>query len=120
MARSGSSSADTQPARPSYSDSDAAFSEDTDVFSIDEPLDGEEVDGALNDAQLATRNGREAFRAGDFEAALVYFEELAQLSPTNYTAFLYEGLLIEYGATEQLFTNPSMRQTEDYITGRFG
>jgi phosphate transport system ATP-binding protein len=36
------------------------------------------------------------------------------------TAFLYEGVLIEYGETPQIFTNPSERQTEDYITGRFG
>ena len=39
---------------------------------------------------------------------------------SDYTAFLYEGKLIEYGDTEQLFKNPSQKQTEDYITGRFG
>lgn len=38
----------------------------------------------------------------------------------DYTAFLYEGELIEYGPTEQLFTRPFEKQTEDYITGRFG
>jgi phosphate transport system ATP-binding protein len=36
------------------------------------------------------------------------------------TAFFYEGRLIEYGATEQIFTKPNEKQTEDYITGRFG
>ncbi len=36
------------------------------------------------------------------------------------TAFFYEGRLIEYGATEQIFTKPNQKQTEDYITGRFG
>ena len=36
------------------------------------------------------------------------------------TVFLYEGNLIEYGATNELFTNPKEKQTEDYITGRFG
>ena len=36
------------------------------------------------------------------------------------TVFLYEGILIEYGATNELFTNPKEKQTEDYITGRFG
>ncbi len=36
------------------------------------------------------------------------------------TAFFYEGRLIEMGATKELFTNPSVKQTEDYITGRFG
>ncbi|NQU39775.1 MAG: phosphate ABC transporter ATP-binding protein [Lentisphaerae bacterium] len=39
---------------------------------------------------------------------------------SDHTVFLYEGLLIEYGQTEQLFTNPSKKHTEDYITGRFG
>ena len=36
------------------------------------------------------------------------------------TAFLYEGRLIEHGETNQLFTTPKEKQTEDYITGRFG
>jgi len=36
------------------------------------------------------------------------------------TAFLYMGKLIEFGDTNQLFTNPRKKQTEDYITGRYG
>jgi len=36
------------------------------------------------------------------------------------TAFLYEGVLVEYGVTEKLFVKPRNKQTEDYITGRFG
>jgi phosphate transport system ATP-binding protein len=36
------------------------------------------------------------------------------------TAFMYLGRLIEYGRTEQIFLNPRNKQTEDYITGRFG
>ena len=36
------------------------------------------------------------------------------------TAYFYLGRLIEVGPTEQLFTNPSRQETEDYITGRFG
>ncbi|HEY2102602.1 MAG TPA: phosphate ABC transporter ATP-binding protein PstB [Chthoniobacterales bacterium] len=39
---------------------------------------------------------------------------------SNYTAFFYLGRLIEVGPTSKIFTNPSERQTEDYITGRFG
>lgn len=39
---------------------------------------------------------------------------------SDYTAFLYLGQLVEYGKTTKLFTNPSNKQTEDYITGRFG
>ena len=38
----------------------------------------------------------------------------------NMTGFLYMGELIEYGATEKIFTNPDKKQTDDYITGRFG
>jgi phosphate transport system ATP-binding protein len=39
---------------------------------------------------------------------------------SDYTAFLYLGELIEYGRTDKLFINPMKKQTEDYITGRFG
>ena len=39
---------------------------------------------------------------------------------SNYTAFFYLGRLIEFGATSKIFSNPSERKTEDYITGRFG
>jgi phosphate transport system ATP-binding protein len=39
---------------------------------------------------------------------------------SDYTAFMFLGELIEFGATEQVFTAPSNKRTEDYITGRFG
>jgi phosphate transport system ATP-binding protein len=39
---------------------------------------------------------------------------------SDHTAFFYLGKLIEFGPTAKIFTNPSERQTEDYITGRFG
>ncbi|MBN1300795.1 MAG: phosphate ABC transporter ATP-binding protein [Melioribacteraceae bacterium] len=39
---------------------------------------------------------------------------------SDYTAFLYMGQLIEFGRTPKMFTNPINKQTEDYITGRFG
>ncbi len=39
---------------------------------------------------------------------------------SDFTAFMYLGELIEFGATEILFTKPTKKQTEDYITGRFG
>jgi len=39
---------------------------------------------------------------------------------SHYTAFLYLGDLVEYNATDALFTRPADRRTEDYITGRFG
>jgi len=39
---------------------------------------------------------------------------------SDYTAFMYMGDLIEYGDTDTLFTKPRRKQTEDYITGRYG
>ena len=39
---------------------------------------------------------------------------------SDYTAFFYLGRLVEMDHTEQMFTNPSLVQTEDYVTGRFG
>ncbi len=39
---------------------------------------------------------------------------------SDVTAFFYEGRVVESGPTNQLFTRPAQRQTEDYITGRFG
>ena len=39
---------------------------------------------------------------------------------SDFTAFLYEGRLVEFGRTKQIFTKPTNKQTEDYITGRFG
>jgi phosphate transport system ATP-binding protein len=39
---------------------------------------------------------------------------------SEFTGFFYIGKLIEFNATEKIFTNPDVKQTEDYITGRFG
>jgi phosphate transport system ATP-binding protein len=39
---------------------------------------------------------------------------------SNFTAFMHLGVLEEFGATEQIFTNPKSKRTQDYITGRFG
>lgn len=39
---------------------------------------------------------------------------------SDYSAFFYEGDLIEFGPTKKIFTNPDQKRTEDYITGRFG
>jgi len=39
---------------------------------------------------------------------------------SDVTAFFYEGKLVEMGLTNQIFTRPATKQTEDYITGRFG
>ncbi|MCI0479007.1 phosphate ABC transporter ATP-binding protein, partial [Candidatus Uhrbacteria bacterium] len=39
---------------------------------------------------------------------------------SEFTGFLYMGRLVEYGITEDLFVRPMKKETEDYITGRFG
>ena len=39
---------------------------------------------------------------------------------SDFTAFMENGVLIEYGPTETLFTNPKNKRTEEYVTGRFG
>ena len=51
---------------------------------------------------IVTHNMQQAARASDF------------------TAFFYLGELIEFGPTTKMFTNPSQKRTEDYVTGRFG
>jgi len=39
---------------------------------------------------------------------------------SDFTAFFYEGWIVEFGPTKEIFTRPSKKQTQDYITGRFG
>ncbi|MDD5699043.1 MAG: phosphate ABC transporter ATP-binding protein PstB [Victivallaceae bacterium] len=39
---------------------------------------------------------------------------------SDYTAFFYQGQIVEYNRTQKIFTSPDRKQTEDYITGRFG
>lgn len=51
---------------------------------------------------IVTHNMQQAARASDF------------------TAFFYLGELVEFGPTSKIFTNPSQKRTEDYVTGRFG
>jgi phosphate transport system ATP-binding protein len=52
---------------------------------------------------------------------VIVTHNMQQASRTSdYTAFMYLGELVEYGATEQIFTAPAKKQTEQYITGRFG
>lgn len=45
-------------------------------------------------------------------------QQAARIS--DFTAFFYEGSLVEFGPTQMIFTKPNKKQTEDYITGRFG
>jgi phosphate transport system ATP-binding protein len=56
---------------------------------------------------IVTHNMQQAARVSDMAAFLMMEDDRA-------------GVLVEYGPTSQLFTNPKDRRTEDYITGRFG
>ena len=58
--------------------------------------------------------------SGDYTIVIVTHNMQQAARVSDYTAFFYEGDLVEFGATDQVFTNPRRKQTEDYITGRFG
>lgn len=54
-------------------------------------------------------------------SVLIVTHNMQQASRTSdYTAFMYMGRVIEYGLTPEIFTNPHLKETEDYVTGRFG
>ncbi|MBN2302747.1 MAG: phosphate ABC transporter ATP-binding protein [Lentisphaerae bacterium] len=57
---------------------------------------------------------------GEYTIIIVTHNMQQAARVSDFTVFLYEGRLIEYGDTSRLFTNPSEKHTEDYITGRFG
>ncbi len=57
---------------------------------------------------------------GEYTIIIVTHNMQQAARVSDWTAFLYEGVLIEFGRTKQMFTKPSRKETEDYITGRFG
>jgi phosphate transport system ATP-binding protein len=58
--------------------------------------------------------------SNDYTIALVTHNMQQASRVSDYTAFMFLGELVEFGETEKIFTTPSNRRTEDYITGRFG
>jgi phosphate transport system ATP-binding protein len=56
----------------------------------------------------------------DFTIVIVTHNMQQAARISDYTAFFYLGELIEYDTTNKIFTNPAKKQTEDYVTGRFG
>ncbi len=56
----------------------------------------------------------------DYTVVIVTHNMQQAARVSDYTAYMYLGELIEYGATDRLFIKPQRRETEDYITGRFG
>ena len=57
---------------------------------------------------------------GNYTIAIVTHSMQQAARISDFTAFFYKGYIVEYGPTKQIFTNPANKQTEDYITGRFG
>jgi phosphate transport system ATP-binding protein len=58
--------------------------------------------------------------SNDYTIVIVTHNMQQASRASDYTAFMYLGELIEYGATEKIFTAPENKRTEQYITGRFG
>lgn len=87
---------------------------DPDVVLMDEPA------SALDPASTA-RIEDLIFELKEKYTIVIVTHNMQQAARvSDQTAFFFQGRLIEVGATNELFTNPSKKQTEDYITGRFG
>ena len=91
-----------------------AIASDPEVLLLDEPC------SALD--PLATgkiENLIDELR-GEYSVLIVTHNMQQASRISDYTAFMYLGRLIEYGRTSTIFTKPRLKETEDYITGRFG
>ena len=56
----------------------------------------------------------------DYTVVIVTHNMQQAARVSDYTAYMYLGELIEFGATDNIFIKPLRKETEDYITGRFG
>jgi len=91
-----------------------ALAVDPEVLLMDEPA------SALDPKSTARIEDLISELRGDYTIVIVTHNMQQAARVSDETAFFYEGKLIEVGRTKQIFTNPSEKQTEDYITGRFG
>ena len=91
-----------------------AIASEPEVLLLDEPC------SALD--PLATGKIEDLIQdlKGEYSILIVTHNMQQASRVSDYTAFLYLGHLIEYGPTPNLFTRPRLRETEDYVTGRFG
>jgi len=85
-----------------------------DVVLMDEPC------SALDPRSTAKIEDLIKELQGEFSIVIVTHNMMQASRVSNYTAFMYEGKLVEFGVTNQVFTRPAEQATEDYITGRFG
>lgn len=85
-----------------------------DVLLLDEPCSALDPISTLKVEELIAELKK------DFTILIVTHNMQQAARVSDYTAFMYLGDMVEFGDTDQLFTNPSKKQTEDYITGRYG
>jgi phosphate transport system ATP-binding protein len=91
-----------------------ALATDPEVLLLDEPC------SALDPASTARIEDLIFELKRDYTIIMVTHNMQQAARTSDQTAFFFQGRLIEAGATDQLYTRPTVRQTEDYITGRFG
>lgn len=91
-----------------------ALAVNPEVLLMDEPA------SALDPKSTARIEDLISELRGDYTIVIVTHNMQQAARVSDDTAFFYEGKLIEFGRTKQIFTNPVEKQTEDYITGRFG
>ncbi len=91
-----------------------ALATDPEVLLLDEPA------SALDPASTARIEDLVFELKRDFTIVIVTHNMQQAARVSDLTAFFYQGRLVEAGPTDQLYTGPRMKQTEDYITGRFG
>ncbi len=91
-----------------------AIAVDPEIILMDEPCSALDPRSTLRIEDLI------AELRGDYTIITVTHNMQQAARVSDYTAFLYEGDLIELGLTKDLFTKPQKKETEDYITGRFG
>jgi phosphate transport system ATP-binding protein len=91
-----------------------ALATDPEVLLLDEPA------SALDPASTAKIEDLIFELKREYTIVIVTHNMQQAARVSDLTAFFYQGRLIETGATDQLYTRPRERQTEDYITGRFG
>ena len=84
------------------------------VILLDEPCSALDPISTLKVEELITE------LKSDYTIIMVTHNMQQAARVSDYTAFMYMGDLIEYGTTDQVFTKPRLKKTEDYITGRYG
>ena len=91
-----------------------AIAVEPDVLLLDEPTSAVDPIATARIEELV-----DALKAS-FTLVIVTHNMQQAARVSDYTAFFFEGRIVEFGATRQIFTNPRQKRTEDYITGRFG